>query len=117
MGSSTSRSKTWSAEWRRLCATLVLAAAPAVTTAQDAPDSGIADAVLRLAGTAAGNALPVGGRLYGGTVERSLIVDPDGGNPDFTGNDFVTFLHSTGRFGPRLRCRDAGGTGGVHPHT
>ena len=92
MGSSTSRSKTWSAEWRRLCATLVLAAAPAVATAQDAPDSGIADAVLRLAGTAAGNALPVGGRLYGGTVERSLIVDPDGGIPDFTGNDFVTFL-------------------------
>ena len=92
MGSSTSRSKTWSAEWRRLCAMLVLAAAPAVATAQDAPDSGIADAVLRLAGTAAGNALPVGGRLYGGTVERSLIVDPDGGIPDFTGNDFVTFL-------------------------
>jgi hypothetical protein len=92
MGSSTSRSNTWSAEWRRLCATLVIAAAPAVATAQDAPNSGIADAVLRLAGTAAGNTLPVGGRLYSGTVERSLIVDPDGGIPDFTGNDFVRFL-------------------------
>ena len=89
MGRSTSRSNTWSAEWRRLCATLVLVAAPTIATAQD---SGIADAVLRLAGTAAGNSLPVGGRLYAGTVDRSMIVDPDGGIPDFTGNDFVRFL-------------------------
>jgi hypothetical protein len=34
----------------------------------------------------------VGGRIYGGTVERSLIIDPTGGRPDFTGNDFVRFL-------------------------
>jgi hypothetical protein len=92
MGQTYTCSSTPPARPFHIFAAAALALLPALAVAQPAPDSGFADAVLRLAGTPAGNTLPVGGRLYGGTVMRAVIVDPTGGAPDFTGDDVVTFV-------------------------
>jgi hypothetical protein len=75
---------------------LVVGASPASAQTDDA----IARAVLALRGIPVGGVLPIGGRLFGGSIVNTTIVNGDGDPLDFTDSDFIQFTIESTR-GPQ----------------